>query len=533
MRKLLFFLVLFMSIFFITKAGYVIRGTTATSITPYDIKNYTLTFDEHYAPIAAVSMPSPLAFGTGKNSIAVFRADDILINVFPIVLPTDEPEANYDIEVRDFHHVKHDDIYVLCGTRGYFRDTHAFVAVMTGDFTTMLFMEYPEANVFYSICGDFDTPQIFPNFDYYVCGTKDNYGVIASVSSSSLQLLSFYKTEEPWAYHKIILLQNTDNSLRFVVSGIAPDNNVIGLTSFTPTTSPTSCYYWTQPTNPNSHCVVADYVLDDNRVVVASSHENVVTLNSAFFPLTALSQIYEYHYTMNIDGNPYYVQDIGAIEEDGGNIGISVAGYMEQNLQHRAWHGYVSGLSSAIFMGNNNYGLDDLYEHYKVRYDQNGKTHTGGYFQVLGVQNSPRGALFGTPLTNAPCDYIYPSSFPVDFAQSPASFSINDNEFNEYEVQSINSYESSMPIYAECFPFKGKTAPEFSILPPEKETEISTFYDRITVKDTPLGTKYQIYSINGQLIQTGTTNPEISTANLSKGMFILRLENEKVFKFVK
>jgi hypothetical protein len=67
----------------------------------------------------------------------------------------------------------------------------------------------------------------------------------------------------------------------------------------------------------------------------------------------------------------------------------------------------------------------------------------------------------------------------------------------------------------------------------EIESEITTFYNRITVKDTPSGTNYQIYSVTGQLIQTGTTTPDISTALLSKGMYILRLENGKAFKFVK
>jgi len=40
-------------------------------------------------------------------------------------------------------------------------------------------------------------------------------------------------------------------------------------------------------------------------------------------------------------------------------------------------------------------------------------------------------------------------------------------------------------------------------------------------------------AFTGQLLQFGTTNPDISTAQLSKGMYILRLENGKVYKFVK
>ena len=84
----------------------------------------------------------------------------------------------------------------------------------------------------------------------------------------------------------------------------------------------------------------------------------------------------------------------------------------------------------------------------------------------------------------------------------------------------------------ECeFP-KGATAPEL-IMPVEYESEITTYYDRITVKDIPINTNYQIYTVTGQLIQAGATTPDISTAQLSKGIYILRLENGKAFKFVK
>ncbi|MDR2970689.1 MAG: T9SS type A sorting domain-containing protein [Bacteroidales bacterium] len=48
-----------------------------------------------------------------------------------------------------------------------------------------------------------------------------------------------------------------------------------------------------------------------------------------------------------------------------------------------------------------------------------------------------------------------------------------------------------------------------------------------------MNTHYQIYTITGQVVQTGITTPDISTAQLNKGIYILRLENGKVFKFVK
>jgi len=46
-------------------------------------------------------------------------------------------------------------------------------------------------------------------------------------------------------------------------------------------------------------------------------------------------------------------------------------------------------------------------------------------------------------------------------------------------------------------------------------------------------TNYQIYNVFGQLMQYGTTTSGISTAQLPQGVYILRLENGKSFKFVK
>jgi len=114
-----------------------------------------------------------------------------------------------------------------------------------------------------------------------------------------------------------------------------------------------------------------------------------------------------------------------------------------------------------------------------------------------------------------------PFSLPVT-SYSPSESTLHLIPSSDYETYSIK-----------CEPFKGEDpAPEL-IKPFEDEGEITTYYDRITVKDTPTNTHYQIYTITGQLIQTGTTNPDIFTAELSKGIYILRLENGKAFKFVK
>jgi len=65
------------------------------------------------------------------------------------------------------------------------------------------------------------------------------------------------------------------------------------------------------------------------------------------------------------------------------------------------------------------------------------------------------------------------------------------------------------------------------------ENEIIAFSDHIILKNIEIKTNYQIYNVIGQLVQTGTVMSDISTAKLGKGVYILRLESGKTFKFVK
>ena len=227
--------------------------------------------------------------------------------------------------------------------------------------------------------------------------------------------------------------------------------------------------------------------------------------------------------------NSFNIQDIGTIL-DGNNIRISVAGNAKLSSGFRAWHAYTISLSSTGTFINNFYGSGPvLYEHYKIRYQQ-GEEYTGGYYQNI---NSKR-ALFGTPLKSADgCDSHYTSDItilsPIDWSY----FYLGNISVASHIYSLHGSYDEYFGAYYECYPFKGGGTPEFSMPLPAIKSEIITFYDRITVKDTPANTKYQIFSITGQLIQTGSTVPEISTAQLSKGMYILRLENGKAYKFVK
>ena len=514
MKKLLF-LTLSMSMLLTTQAGYVIRGISVNNPDFNNLMNYTLTIDGSDSPIAAGTMHTS-GYDGGRNSIVIIDANNSIASVFLI--------PYYDIEVRDFHRVT-ENKYILCGSRRITdSDVCAFVAVVTNGFMSMDFYEYPDATMFYSICVNTLTS------DYYVCGTHKEEGVIASIDRTSMLLTNFYVTTTPWEYHKIIATGNTVEALRFVASGRNPDCFLVGFTAIDPSFSTIDSYEWRQNTEPDSHCVVGDYIGEDNTVIVASSYRSAVILNPVTFPLPATMQVSVYRFYPFAIGTDIrlYVQDIGTIQLDPDDLHISVAGW---NSQHMAWHGYTIGLSGASTMTNNYYyDINKQYEHYKIRYDQIGKEYTGGYYQ----DDVSTCALFGSPLTPAPtCDHHVTSPTPDIDHLNWTSFNVApvDTEFPSYLIPSY--FQEEMNVEIVCSLFKSGEAPESAMPSPETESDIIALQDRITLKDVPFNTNYQIYSVIGQLIQTGTTTPDISTAQLGKGVYILRLENGKTFKFVK
>ena len=526
MKKLVFFLVL-LSFIFTVKAGYVVRGVFL-STEPNGLTNYTLTFDGSGNHVSAGSMHSTLGGGSGKNSIVIVHADPSLGDfIFPVIFPGD-----YDIEVRDFHYIASTNNYALCGFRKTTYGGFAFVAVIDGNFTTMVYNEYTDAEIFYSIWADNPISPIYPQFDFYVCGSKDDKGVIASIDRATLQIMRFVKTDIPWVYHKIIAKQNADNSLNFVASGRNLLCDSIGFTVVNRQLTTSRNYSWEQATESESNCVVSENLLLDNSIILASSYKQIATMYPVTFPLSPSAQISAYRFfPHHVRDIRIYVQDIGTILVNN-NISISLAGYAGGNVfvQSSAWLGNIMGLSSTSNVQNNHYygAVDSKYKHYKVRYN-NGETYTGGNFQ----DDLTMSFLFGSPLKIAPtCDYIYTSPIIVDF-HTWSSFGISQHLPSIHPVDTFYHDDAFILFYEHCEILKGKSSPEYAMLLPERESEITNFYDRITVKDKPSGTNYQIYTVTGQLIQTGTTNPEINTANLSKGMYILRLETGKAVKFVK
>ena len=510
MKKLLFS-ILIVSIFFTAQAGYMIRGIY--TVPPVDLKNYTLTFNENGEPVAAASVidhagiHSIVIVNANSNAARIFHADAI-------------DGVNLPVEVRDFHCSKTDEQYVLCGYRGTAANRHAFVATVDMVLSVMLFMEYPEADVFYSIWADDIPPTATHHLDYYVCGKEGYNGVIASVDRTTLRLTHTYKAVN-WEYHKIILKENI---LSFVASGRNPDCTQIGFTEFYPRFNSINSSRWPQATEPTSLCVVSDDALGANRVILASSNLNIVTLNPVTLP--ASFSVPAYHFALNTSLYRYCVQDIETIVENF-NTHISVAGYMIRGSQHQAWYGYTLGLSATSIMRNNNYyKLNEQYEHYKIRY-HGGRSYTGGFFQ----DNNGKGVLFATPEIMSDCDNPYLAS-NTSASYSTIPFTISEVEGNS-SLAFIGSEPYPMDFGIECPPFKGEEPALKPVMSAENESEIATSYDRITLKDIPANTGYQIYNTIGQLISTGVTTPDISTASLSKGVYILRLESGKTFKFVK
>ncbi|MDR2970712.1 MAG: T9SS type A sorting domain-containing protein [Bacteroidales bacterium] len=527
--KKIFVLTLILSIFCTAQAGYMIRGVSIPNNLFDDLKNYTLTFNDD-EPIAAASTHSIYALGIGKNTIVIVQANSSSVHIFPIV--SSVPDAPNDVEVRDFHYDRSNESYVLCGSRRSALGTHAFVAVIDGVFNTMLFHEYPNADMFYSVCipnPDASTP-ILP-YNYYLCGTTGGYGVIASVDRLTLLPTNFHVTTTKWEYHKIIQKRGTTENLRFIASGRHPDRTHIGFTTLNAPFTITGNYMWEQITDPFSHCVVSDEPLTSNAIVLASSYHNTVTLNPVTYPISFGTPVRAYHFNYP-NTAMYFVQDIGIIRLTAANSRISVAGFkvnLDASVLHAvAWHGYVPVLPNFPMSNNDYYYVpdNDFYEHYKIRYNQSGKEYTGGSFRSA----DEMGALFGTPLTTSyECDDRYYSDDP-EMGHIPWDPFYLSSANTPFIPSSSFSFSGDMEAI-DCS-FEGKE-PTPKLASAEDESEIITFHDRITVKDIPVNTNYQIYNVVGQLIQTGSATPDISTASLNKGIYILRLETGKTFKFVK
>ena len=523
MRKTLLFLVL-TSLLFTTKAGYLIRGIS--SLIDLDFKNFTLTFDENGEPVSAGSMIDYFQ----NYGIVIVEAHNSTTHFFPVLINNE----NLKIEVRDFHYLAFIDKFILCGSRGEGTNVRAFIAIMEGDFSSMIFYEYQDASVFYSICNDhFNYPSL-SRYGYYLCGKKDNYGVVVTLDFYTLQITNRFKTEIDWEYHKIIAIPNSESTMpHFVVSGRNPNCDSIGFTMFDPFFSTISSYMWAQITEPLSHCVVADDILVNDGIILASSDFHTLTLNPITIPISLPTiTAYQYGFYVGPRETRYYVQDIGTIRTGIDNLRISVAGYTETGpfpSHYNAWYGDVTGLSTHIPMICNNYYefSEEQYKNYKKRYNQ-GETYTGGDYHY----SNSMGSLFATPLIpSEECDNHFTSVDPNIEALLWTPFYVSQANKTETYKNEISPNPIEMNIIKECDFSKSYIPPQLA--PPHNETEIITFYDHITLKDTPTNTNYQIYNIMGQMIQAGTTNPDISTAQLIKGIYILRLENGKAFKFVK
>jgi hypothetical protein len=446
--------------------------------------------------------------------------------------------------VKDIHYIKTNNTYVLCGTRGVGSlAPKAFVAIIDGNFSQMIFKECPDASIFYSLWCDTDGTYGLP-LTFYVCGgTNTGQGVIAAIDPVFLTYTHFYLTEMPWEYHKITAkpfnpFEHSSGPILVVSGRDYAKYPSIGYTALDLNFSTINSYYWMK-NNIESLCVVSDYTAPSSNtpyeVVLACSYANTVTLY-----LIDLSSAAVVEYTFWDNNNKearYVIQDIGIKNADDGYLAdptVSVAGFYikdPSSREHIAWHGLISSFSSmtnyyTYFSGNR----DLYYEYYKIRYN-NRREYVGGYFSDIRTSCS----LFARPVPfDSDCDYR--ESIESSAAKVRVSpFRLYRGEFKPLPIYLIPSIEILLRIEESCGKFFDKEEdlmPEL-IMPVKEESVITTYNDCITVKDLQKNTGYEIFNITGQIVQTGTSNPDISIAKLNKGMYILRLENGEVFKFVK
>jgi hypothetical protein len=441
MKKILLLLVLTMSLLATAHAGFNIRGID-TSDAPDNLKNFTLALNNN-EPISAGAMYTIDGGGIGRNSIVIIPADtNVSATYFTF---TFGPDEEFSFEVRDFHYDATNNLYILCGSRENDIDTFAFLAVINIASATMDYYEYTDADIFYSMCAPNDYLS-----DYYVCGKSGNYGAIASISKNSLQFTNLFITDYEWVCHKII--ENPSNSIepRFAISGRNPEGTLVGYTAIDPSFTLGVTYFWDQLSELDAHCVVCVDVTDNN-IILATSHQNRVTLNRVLSSGTPQVGVQHYYFTPNTN---FYVQDIGMTDiHDSPDSLISIAGYMTDgtSLQHQAWYGFVNRLNNATspIISKNYYQADGQYEHYKIRYNQYGKLYTGGYFQG----DNSMCALFGTPQQiSEKCDINEESIYLAREQVYILSLALPE-QIGEPQISISSSQQDiEMPVYFECEP---------------------------------------------------------------------------------
>jgi len=526
MRKYLFIVALITGIAFTAQAGYVVRGIPNANQHYNNITNFTLTLNNE-EPVVAGSMHYSFGHGSGRNTIVIIGADPYFPNVhFPLTIGDDDEEFN--VEVRDLHYDKDSDKYVLCGARKNDVISHAFVAEIYGSPLDLHYMEYPEADIFYSLCVPANSL-----LGYYVCGKSGSYGVIASVGRGNLQFTGFVITNNQWVCHKIIAKPDNSANPRFYVSGRNPGCSLVGFTMINLSLTSGTTYYWVKSSEPESLCVVADHNLDNTKIFLASSNQSVLTLYHVTIGTTPAISSYEYGF-VGTQYTKYYVQDIRMPEM---NVhidpSISVAGFRtEYPSTSFAWYGETAS-SATTPMSCTDYSLlgGGNFKNYKIRDNPNGPLYTGGFFE----DGMKTGAFFSLTNAAAPsyeCDIFYRSEYPTYQPVLWNSIGVSIQNYSTDDTAPFSSTSATFD-YNICKPFfKGGEAPK-SVMSAEDEIEIITFPDFITLKNTLTNTDYQIYNVIGQLVQAGTTASDISTIKLGKGVYILRLETGKTLKFVK
>jgi len=139
-------------------------------------------------------------------------------------------------------------------------------------------------------------------------------------------------------------------------------------------------------------------------------------------------------------------------------------------------------------------------------------------------------ALFGSPLKAIDdCDIPYTSSIPTYPSIALYSFGISGQNVPQKNINFPFTTTHPMDYHYNCDILKRDEAQFVS----EDEIGIVTLSDLIKVTNLTATSDYQIYNVLGQLMQAGITSSDISTTQLPKGVYILRLENGKTFKFVK
>lgn len=486
--------------------------------------SYAYTLFDANSYIIVATEQGVYSVGGVKNRI-VFIQTDFSFNIINSVSIEDTVRGVRDIEIHSI--CPGGNGFIMCGSI----DNNAIIADVDRNFNVLNVYEYPDANVFYSIC------------QQGICGKDNNSGLMFYLDNQNPGFLDGYQTTTPWEFHKVTYV-STINQLAF--SGVNQYRNETGFAFFTfqPNyLTPLCCYSFSNLSNPNSYaCIAADNHGSTEQCIISTSFGTQIT---TFFIDDVLGNFV-------LRGNPKF------IHPQSYNFYLQDVTFSPNDLF--AWTGhYLDGTSNYMngfyirmdfdyaYLPNSPFYNTPFYNYYASPNTDYKLYQVEHYFGISCVgyynENNSTGVFTALPEIISSCDN---TSSPLVEDHSIADISLNRINLNPYNMYSLPSYT----LYPQTRTFNTDICNinpgENPINAQKSATNIKTLDiddakafvsgDELYIENVKDVTDYLILSADGKVLDKGKTGTfPISVSSFTPGFYTLVLKGEKTissYKFV-